>query len=63
MPRIENLTLVTTQNIHELIPAFINERSIIIASYEDMMDVVLDMVKSRHVLTWNAIYLDPLWKN
>ena len=49
MPRIENLTLVTTQNIHELIPAFINEHSIIIASYEDMMDVVLDMVKSRHV--------------
>ena len=49
MPRIENLTLVTTQNIHELIPAFINERSIIIASYEDMMDVVLDMVKSRHI--------------
>ena len=49
MPRIENLTLVTTQNIHELVPAFINERNIIIASYEDMMDVVLDMVKSRHV--------------
>ena len=49
MPRIDNLTLVTTQNIHELIPAFISERSIIIASYEDMMDVVLDMVKSRHV--------------
>ena len=49
MPRIDNLTLVTTQNIHELIPAFISERSIIIASYEDMMEVVLDMVKSRHV--------------
>ena len=49
MPKIDNLTLVTVDNVHQVIPAFINERKIIISSYEDMIDVVLDMIKSRHV--------------
>ena len=49
MPKIDNLTLVTVDNVHQVIPSFINDRKIIISSYEDMVDVVLDMIKSRHV--------------
>lgn len=49
MPKITNLTLVTIENIHEILPSFINENNIIITSYEDMMEVVLQMIKSRHL--------------
>jgi hypothetical protein len=48
MPFIQNLTLVTTENMHELIPAYITENKIIIGGYEDIMDVVLRMIKAKY---------------
>jgi len=48
MPSLDNLTLVTTENMHTLIPNFINENQIIIGSYDDMMDVILRMLKSKY---------------
>ena len=38
MPKITDLTLVTVENIHELIPVFIIDRQILISSYEDMVE-------------------------
>ena len=63
MPKIENLTLVTVENIHEVIPAFINDRKIIISSYEDMVDVVLEMVKSRHVFNMDRDLLRTIMED
>ena len=48
MPKITDLTLVTVENIHEVIPAFIIDRQILISSYDDMVDVVIELVKNRH---------------
>tara|TARA_B110000495_G_C23004039_1_gene592895 strand:- start:1530 stop:1883 length:354 start_codon:yes stop_codon:yes gene_type:complete len=48
---IENLTPVTTENVHVLIPEYIKEKNIIIGGYEDMMDVILQMIRSRYFFT------------
>ena len=45
---ITDLILVTLENAHELIPAYISEKNIIIGGYEDIMDVVLRMIKEKH---------------
>ena len=63
MPKIDNITLVTIDNIHELIPIFINERKIIISSYEDMVEVVLDMIKSRHVFNMDRDLLRTIMED
>ena len=63
MPKITDLTLVTIENIHELLPRFIIERQILISSYDDMMDVVLEMVKSRHVFTMDRDLLRSLMED
>ena len=39
---------VTVDNIHIILPQFINDNKIIIGSYEDMMDVILRMIKSKY---------------
>ena len=48
MPSIQNLKLVTIENMHILIPEFINENQIIIGGYEDIMNVVLQMIKAKY---------------
>tara|TARA_Y100000590_G_scaffold296972_1_gene334638 strand:- start:569 stop:928 length:360 start_codon:yes stop_codon:yes gene_type:complete len=48
MPILNNLKLVTTENMHELIPNFINENQIIINGYDDMMEVILRMIKAKY---------------
>ena len=63
MPKITDLTLVTIENIHELLPSFIIERQILISSYDDMMDVVLDMVKSRHIFTMDRDLLRSIMED
>jgi len=63
MPKIDNLTLVTIDNIHQVIPAFIIDRKIIISSYEDMVDVVLDMIKSRHVFNMDRDLLRTIMED
>ena len=63
MPKITDLTLVTVENIHEVIPAFIIERQIIIASYEDMVEVVLEMVKNRHLFNMDRELLRTIMED
>ena len=48
MPLIQNLKLVTTENMHELIPEYITENQTIIGGYEDIMNVVLQMIKAKY---------------
>jgi|TARA_Y100000389_G_C17414158_1_gene492691 hypothetical protein len=43
------LKLVTLDNLHELLPKYISENNIIIAGYDDIMDVVLRMIKGRYL--------------
>jgi hypothetical protein len=63
MPKITDLTLVTLENIHEVIPAFIIEKQILISSYEDMVDVVLEMVKNRHVFNMDRDILRTIMED
>tara|TARA_B100000214_G_scaffold272811_1_gene203005 strand:- start:1851 stop:2210 length:360 start_codon:yes stop_codon:yes gene_type:complete len=63
MPKITDLTLVTLENIHEVIPAFIIEKQILISSYEDMVDVVLEMVKNRHVFNMDREILRTIMED
>ena len=63
MPKIDNLTLVTVDNIHQIVPAFINEKKIIISSYEDMVEVILDMIKSRHVFNMDRDLLRTIMED
>jgi hypothetical protein len=48
MSNIDNLILVSMDNAHEIIPKYISENSVIIGSYDDMMETVLRMIKQKH---------------
>ena len=63
MPKITDLILVNVENIHEVIPAFIIERQIIISSYEDMVEVVLEMIKHRHVFNMDRDLLRTIMED
>jgi len=63
MPKITDLTLVTVENVHEVIPAFIIEKQILISSYEDMVDVVLEMVKNKHVFNMDRELLRTIMED
>ena len=43
-----SLKLVTLDNAHELIPQYIVEKSLMIGSYEDMMGVILSMIREKY---------------
>lgn len=45
---MSDLTLVTLDNAHQLIPQYIVSKGLMIGSYEDMMDVILSMIKDRY---------------
>ena len=47
MPTINDVSLVTIDNIHIAIPDFISQNNILISGYEDMVDVVLRMIQSH----------------
>tara|TARA_B100001094_G_C18125603_1_gene769292 strand:+ start:36 stop:398 length:363 start_codon:yes stop_codon:yes gene_type:complete len=47
MSKLE-LTLVTIENCHQLIPQYIAENEIKIESYDDMTNVILSMIKGKH---------------
>ena len=49
MPPIKDITLVTQENFHVVIPNFLNEKKRLITSYEDMMEVIVQMVKEKHL--------------
>ena len=44
---MSSLTVVTLDNAHELIPQYISEKNLMIGSYEDMMDVILSMIRDK----------------
>jgi hypothetical protein len=45
---MSSLKLVTLDNAHELIPQYIVEKGLMIGSYEDMMGVILSMIRDKH---------------
>jgi hypothetical protein len=63
MPKITDLTLVTVENIHEVIPAFIIDRQILISSYDDMVDVVIELVKNRHLFNMDRELLRTIMED
>jgi hypothetical protein len=46
---MKDLTIVTIDNLHDSIRSFIMNGSILISSYEDMKEVVLNMIKSGYM--------------
>ena len=51
MSAIRNITQVTLENLHELVPEYIHNNNIIIQNYEDMKEVFLGMIRDRHLFT------------
>jgi len=50
---LKNLIRVTPENIHEIIPTYINDHQIIIATFEGMMEVILQMIRDKHLFVMN----------
>jgi len=48
MPGKKELFLVTLDNLHVVIPEYIERNKIIIAEYDDIMDAVLSMIKDKY---------------
>ena len=46
---MKEITVVSVDNLHESIRSYIMNGNIIISSYEDMKDVVLNMIKSGYM--------------
>ena len=45
---IENLSLVTNENFHNVVPEYIKSNNIIISDYNDMMNVILTMIRGKY---------------
>ena len=48
---IRNITQVTCDNLHELVPEYIHGNSIIVQNYSDMKEVYLGMLRDRYLFT------------
>ncbi len=46
---MKEITVVSVDNLHDSIRSYIMNNDIIISSYEDMKDVVLNMIKSGYM--------------
>ena len=46
---MKEITVISVDNLHESIRSYIMNGNIIISSYEDMKDVVLNMIKSGYM--------------
>ena len=53
MSAIRNITQVTLENLHELVPEYIHNNNIIIQNYEDMKEVYLGMIRDRYLFTFD----------
>tara|TARA_B100000575_G_C23140086_1_gene663233 strand:- start:1519 stop:1935 length:417 start_codon:yes stop_codon:yes gene_type:complete len=51
MAPIRNITQVTIDNLHELIPEYIHNNKTIIQNYDDMKEVYLSMLRDRYLFT------------
>ena len=45
---IENLSLITNENFHMIVPEYIKSNNIIISDYNDMMNVILTMIRGKY---------------
>ena len=45
---LDNLKLITTENLHQTIVDYINENEIVISNFEDMTELILTMIKSKY---------------
>ena len=51
MPPNRNITQVTLDNLHEVIPEYIHGNNIIVQNYDDMKEVYLGMLRDRYLFT------------
>ena len=51
MHPIRNISQVTLDNLHEVIPEYIHGNNIIVQNYDDMKEVYLGMIRDRHLFT------------
>ena len=51
MPPIRNITQVTLENLHEMIPEYIHGNKVVIQNYDDMKEVYLSMLRDRYLFT------------
>ena len=59
MPPIRNITQVTLDNLHEVIPEYIHGNNIIIQNYDDMKEVYLGMLRDRYLFVFCLLYTSP----
>ena len=45
---MSNFKLVSVDNFHEIVPEYIKSNKIIISEYEDMTNVILNMIKAKY---------------
>ena len=63
MPSIKNLTLVTVENFHIIVPDFLNSHKILITSYEDMMEAIVQMVQGKHLFNMDRDLLRSMMED
>ena len=63
MPPIKDLVLVTTDNFHIIVPEFLNKKKILITSYEDMMDTIVQMVQEKHLFNMDRDILRSMMED
>ena len=49
----KTIILITIENFHIIVPEFIQNKRILVESYEDMMEIILDMIKEGYVFNFN----------
>lgn len=63
MPSIRDLTLVTVENFHIVVPEFLNSHKILITSYEDMMEAIAQMVQEKHLFNMDRDLLRSMMED
>jgi hypothetical protein len=63
MPSIRDLTLVTVENFHQIVPDFLNRKKILITSYEDMMEAIAQMVQEKHLFNMDRDLLRSMMED
>ena len=63
MPSIRDLTLVTIENFHIVVPEFLNSHKILITSYEDMMEAIAQMVQEKHLFNMDRDLLRSMMED
>jgi hypothetical protein len=63
MPSIKDLTLVTVENFHIVVPDFLNTKRILITSYEDMMEAISQMVQEKHLFNMDRELLRSMMED